>query len=447
MILPLNELTAISPIDGRYRSQVEELSNYFSEYAYIKYRLDIEIKYLIELSDFKIIRKLDSTESKFLDQITKSFDLRECQKVKKIETKTKHDLKAIEYYIKEKLSGSSLSDVAEYVHFGLTSEDINNIAIRLMLRDSRDNTLLFSLDSLNNELKRKSKKYKNIVMLARTHGQPAVPTTLGKEISVFSYRLEKEINKLNKFKFTGKLNGAVGNYNALHFAYPKKDWIKFSDRFINKFQLEPSLVTTQINNPEDLIEFFQIIQRINGIALDLDQDMWRYISDGWFIQENVKGAVGSSTMPQKINPILFENSEGNLTIANSLISAFNQKLPLSRLQRDLSGSTISRSFGAQIAHSLVAWNNCTDGLVKVEPNKELIKAVLFSDWAILSEAIQVYMKLNGMPEAYDYVKKLTRGNKLTQEQWKKMIETFRINGDLKLVLLEITPETYRGLTR
>jgi len=439
-------LTSISPIDGRYQGQVEELSDYYSEFALIKYRLEIEIRYLISLSKLGIIRKIKSNEPKLLEKILKSFDLNEAIKIKKIESKTKHDVKTVEYYLKDKLSHTSLSSVSEFIHFGLTSEDVNNIAQRLMIKDSIEQILTPEIKKLNKEILALSKKYKALPMLARTHGQSAIPTTLGKEFAVFANRLSQEIKILEQTKFSAKLNGAVGNYNALHFAYPKINWTKFSKTFISNFKLQTNLTTTQIAPNEDIIYFFQTIARINGILLDFNQDMWRYISDGWFVQASISGEVGSSTMPQKINPILFENSEGNLIIANSLIHGFVDKLPVSRLQRDLSGSTISRNFGLCLAYCLLAYKNCLEGLGKIRPNKIKINEDLNEDWSILSEAVQIYLKKEGVKDGYEIVKNLTRGEKMNKEDFFIMIDKLPINSKQKNGLKKLTPQNYIGIT-
>lgn len=441
----INPLLAISPIDGRYRKQTEEISEYFSEFAYIKYRVIVETEYFIALSKIGVIRKLSGAEQKIIHKIEVNFTLEEAEKVKKIEEKTKHDVKAIEYYLKEKLSFTSLSDISGFIHFGLTSEDVNNIAVRLMLRNLSSNVLILEIKNLNKEISNLSNVYKELPMLARTHGQPAIPTTLGKEFLVFHERLQIEIDTLKQFNFRAKLNGAVGNYNALYFAYPKINWQKFTKDFLSEFNLQTNITTTQIAPYEDVIYFLQTLQRINGIILDLDQDIWRYISDSYFIQENKKDEVGSSTMPQKINPILFENSEGNLIIANNLISGYTDKLPLSRLQRDLSGSTISRNFGVAIAYSLLAYQNTLEGLKRIKPNKEKIGEDLNSDWSILSEAVQIYLKKEGIKNGYEIVKELTKGEKMNQEDYIKLIDILPINEAQKKELKLITPQKYVGI--
>lgn len=441
----INPLLSISPIDGRYQKETEELSKYFSEFAYIKYRFIIEVKYFISLSEEGVIRKFNKKEYDLLNDISNKFSLSSAEKIKTIEEKTKHDVKAIEYYIKELLAPTSLSDVSEFIHFGLTSEDINNIALRLMLRDLNEKALLPAIAKLNTQIISEYKKYKNLPMIARTHGQKAVPTTLGKEFLVFSERVTTEINYLREFKFKAKINGAIGNYNALNFAYPKVNWPNFSKKFLTNLKINTARTTTQIAPYEDIIHYFQTIQRVNGIILDLDQDLWRYISDGYFIQENVLTETGSSTMPQKVNPILFENSEGNIIVANSLIDGITNKLPVSRLQRDLSGSTISRNLGIIAAYSLLSYKNTLKGLLRLKANEVIIKNELNSDYSILSEAMQIYLKKEGIKNGYEILKELTKGQSITKEDWKDIINKLPINEKQKNELLLLTPEKYIGI--
>ncbi|MBI2621223.1 MAG: adenylosuccinate lyase [Candidatus Levybacteria bacterium] len=442
----INTLNAISPIDGRYRNHVEELSDYSSEFAFIKYRTEIEIRYLIALSKIGIFRKLSNNEQKIFNKLIENLDIDEAEKVKDIEETTRHDVKAIEYYLKEKLSNTTLSDILEFIHFGLTSEDVNNLAIRLMLKDAIQIVILKKLQNLSKEILNQTNKYKKLPMLGRTHGQAALPTTLGKEFLVFYERINIELKILQAFKLKGKLNGAVGNYSALNFAYPKIDWRKFSKDFVTSFGLEVNQTTNQIAPYEDIIYIFQTLQRINGILLDFNQDMWRYISDGWLIQENKKGEIGSSTMPQKINPIMFENSEGNLIIANSLIEGFTSKLPLSRLQRDLSNSTISRNFGLTLAYCLLAYKNCLSGLLRIKVNENKIIDDLNSDWSILSEAVQIYLKKQGVKKGYEILKDLTRGEKMGRDDFLRMVDKLPLNKNQKDELKKLTPQNYIGIT-
>lgn len=437
-----NSLLSISPIDGRYRYLTEDLYNFFSEYAVFKYRIIVEIKYLIALSEIGIIRKFTSNEIKILNSIVSNFDFKEANKIKATEKIVRHDKKALEYYLKEYLEKTSVKNVLEFIHFGLTSYDVENIVHRLELKDSLEKILLPRLISLSKQILVEARKYNNLPMLARTHGQPAIPTTLGKEYLNFYERLKIEIDILKQIKFRAKLNGAVGNYNAHYFVYPKVNWEKFSKDFLKEFGLDQHPSTTQIAPYDDIIFFFQTIQRINNIILGFDQDMWRYISDNWFIQENVKEKVGSSTMPQKINPINFEQSEGNIIVANSLIDGFTNKLGVSRLQRDLSDSTIARNFGVTLAHSLLAYQLSQKGLSKITPNKEKINEELNRDWAILSEAVQIYLKKEGVKNGYEIMKDLTRGEKMSQESFQNMINKLPLNDGQKSELRKLTPEKY-----
>ncbi len=436
----MSKLTSVSPIDGRYKEKILELSPFVSEFALIRTRVEIETKYLIAVSKLGLLRLGPRERSKILNMV-KGFDLDEAEKIKGIEERVRHDVKAIEIYLRNELK----SEASEMIHFGLTSEDINNIAYRLMLRDGFFVAVLPYLQKLRNELKQLAKKHKNIPILARTHGQPAVPTTLGKEIMVFLTRLSSEIEKIERIRFTGKLNGAVGNYNALYFSYPKVNWLKFSRDFIQSFRFRPNLLTTQVNSNEDIIEFFQNIQRINGILIDLNQDLWRYISDGWLVLNSEKDQVGSSTMPQKINPIDFENSEGNLKMANGIIELFTRELPISRLQRDLSGSTILRNIGGVLAHSLLAYKNTLFGLSKITIDKNQILEDLNSDWSILSEALQTILRIEHVKDSYSKVLELTKGKKLDREDWLNLVEALQISGKNKQKLLNLTPSKYTGL--
>lgn len=441
----MSKLLAVTPLGGRYRDKIQELEEFTSEYALIKTRIKVEIKYLIALSKIGVVKKLSNEETRILNLIYEKFNLEEAEKIKEIEDTTKHDVKAVEIFLGGIFEKTTLKDLIESIHFGLTSEDINNLSYRLMLKNAVEEVILPSLIKLNGELNNFSQKYKNLPMLARTHGQPALPTTLGKEIAVFASRLDSELKKLKETKLTGKLNGAVGNYNALFLAYPKIDWIKFSKNFVQSFNLEPNLITTQINSFEDIIEYFQTIQRINGIILDLNQDFWRYISDGWLIHSTEKGQVGSSTMPQKINPIDFENSEGNLELANGLIEVFTRKLPISRLQRDLSNSTIIRNIGTVLGYSLLAYKSTSRGVSKIKANEEKILENLNSDWSILAEALQTILRTEKVKGAYFKVLEETKGKKLNQEDWKNLIRKLPLSENSKQKLLKVTPENYIGL--
>ena len=432
-------------LDGRYKDKTEALSPFLSEYALIKYRLEIEIKYLLALSKNKIIRELSKKEQDLLTSIYTDFSAEEALKVKTIEEETRHDVKAVEKYLRNKFNETSLKDVAEMIHFGLTSEDINNIVYRLMLKDALEKVVLPQLSEVNVQLKIRAQKYKKTVILGRTHGQAAIPTTFGKEMAVFCARLGRELSSLEKPELTGKLNGAIGNFSSFYFADPKIDWLKFSKDFIYSLGLLPNLITTQINPFEDVIALLQTLQRANGILLDFDQDMWRYISDGWLKLAVKEKEVGSSTMPQKVNPIDFENSEGNLTLANGLMQTMIDKLYISRLQRDLTNSTIIRNLGTVLGYSLLGYKSALTGISRTEINTEKINEDLEKDWSILSEGLQTYLRIEGFAEAYDFVKKNVRGKQMDKKDWEELIEALPLNQKDKEKLLKLTPQSYIGV--
>ena len=442
--LPLTELTAISPIDGRYGNRTAELRPFVSEFALIKTRMEVEAKYLIALSDIGVVRKLTGVEKKRLLSFGEDLSLENAEKIKLIEEETRHDVKAMERAFRTMLSGTSLEDVTEMVHFGLTSEDVNNLSYRLMLKRATEGVSISTLDKLTYELVTRGQQYRE-PMLGRTHGQAAVPTIIGKEFINFASRINKETRKLEKQKLTGKLTGAVGNLNALRAAYPDVNWISFSEKFVRSFGLEPNLITTQINPYEDIIEYLQNHQRINGIILNFDQDMWRYISDDWIIQEVKKGEVGSSTMPQKVNPIDFENSEGNVQIANSLIIGLSIKLPVARLQRDLSDSTSIRNLGSVLAYGLIGYKSTLTGLARVRPNLKEINTRLNEDWSILAEGAQTILRRAGVKDPYSLMADLTRGGHISgQEEWIRLVDGLDIGEDEKKELKKLTPQSYIG---
>lgn len=444
--LPLTELTAITTLDGRYRKDVVELAPHVSEFNIIRTRVEIEAKYLVALSDVGIIRPLTAPEREKLNSFGRNISLRDAEKIKKIEDETEHDVKAMEKAFREMLSGTSLEDLIEKIHIGLTSEDINNLTYRLILKRSCEDVMIPNLDSVTAKLVKWADDYKKTPMLARTHGQAAVPTTLGHEFAVFAKRLNKEVRILDERVLEGKLNGAVGNLNALKDSYPKVDWISFAKKFVESFGFKANLTTTQIAPYEDLIKDFQTFIRINNVLMDFDQDVWRYISDHWFAQEVKKGVTGSSTMTQKVNPIRFENSEGNLGKANAMFEFFTEKLPKSRLQRDLSDSTVIREMGAPLGWSLVAYKNTTKGLERIWPNLDLIAQVLNEDWSILSEAAQTRMRTYGIEDPYLIMKDLTRsGEKINKEKWLEIIDNLPITSEQKTDLKELTPQKYIGL--
>ena len=443
--LPLTELTAISILDGRNRTDIQELAPYVSEFNLIRTRFSIEARYLIALSNTSVLRSLTTKEKQILNNLGENLTLKSAQQVKRIEEDTQHDVKATERSFRSMLHGGSLEDATELVHLGLTSEDINNLAYRLILKGTTDEVLIPALDELIDNLLDKADKYKGKAMLARTHGQAAVPTTVGKEFVVFAARLNKEVRDLSTRELTGKLTGAVGNLNALETAYPEIDWLNFSKNFIHSFGFDANLVTTQINPYEDMIAYFQIYQRINNILTDLVQDMWRYISDGWLVQKTKQGEVGSSTMPQKVNPIRFENSEGNLGKANALFGYFAEKLGRSRLQRDLSESTVIRDMGVPLGYSLLAYKNILKGLSRIKPDLDKISADLNSDWAILSEAAQTLMRRLGVDDPYSLMATMTQGKHIGELEWLELVDQLPIPDENKETLKKLKPETYLGL--
>ena len=451
---------AINPLDGRYFEKTRALAPYFSEQALMKYRVLTECEYLIALSETKGIgiRKLSEREKIIIRNLYKNFSLKDAQMISNIELKgyknikaTNHDFKAIEYFIKEKLGKTSLKNVLEFVHFGLTTWDATNIAYALMLSDSLEHVLIPEINKTVRELDSLTKKYKNLPMLARTHGQPASPTTFGKEIKVFVTRIEKRIEELENTKIEAKLNGASGNYNALYVAYPKIDWIKFSRKFIESFnktrtlKLAPNLITTQIECYDSFIAVFDTLRRINTVLLNFNQDMWRYISDDWVGQKPKAGEVGSSTMPHKINPWFLENSEGNLGTANALFEFFARKLPISRLQRDLSDSTVLRSIGTAFGHSLIGYKYLNNQLGRLVVNKEKMLEDLNYHPEIITEAIQTILRREGVAMSYEKLKELSRGKQLKLTDIHKFINMLEVNDKVKKELLKITPQNYTGL--
>ncbi len=441
-------ITALSPLDGRYASKVQELIPYFSEYALIKHRLIVEISWLLMLSSEKEIKELppfSDKDIKTLENIIENFDEKEAEKVKEIEKTTNHDVKAVEYYIRQKLEKTPLKKYSEFIHFACTSEDINNLAIALMIQGAGNGILLPVMKKLIGEISSLMKKWKGIPLLSLTHGQPATPTTVGKEFLVFEKRLERQMKALDRQETLGKINGATGNFNAHCVAYPKVDWMSLSKKFVQNLGLVWNPVTTQIEPHDFQSEICDGIARFNTILIDLDRDMWSYISRGVFTQKTVKGEIGSSTMPHKVNPIDFENSEGNLGIANSLLRHMSEKLPISRMQRDLTDSTVQRNIGIAWGYSILAYKSTIKGLGKLELNKKFIQHELDENWALLAEPIQTVMRKNGVPNAYEKLKELTRGKEITKETVRKFISGLKIPKEDKDRLLKLTPETYIGL--
>src|SRR3989344_4327495 len=451
---------SINPLDGRYFEKTRALAPYFSEQAFMKYRITMEGEYLIALSETKGIgvRKFSSREKALIRKLYGNFSPKDAQIISDIELSgygkikaTNHDFKAIEYFIKEKLKKTSLKDVSEFVHFGLTTWDATNIAYALMLSDSLEHVLLPEIYKIVSELNNLAKKYKNLPMLARTQGQPASPTTFGKEVKILATRIEKSIEILKGIKIEAKLNGGTGNYNAFHVAYPKIDWIKFSKKFVENFnknrsyKLKVNLITTQIECYDSYVAVFDTLRRINTILLNFNQDMWRYISDGWVGQKPVEGEIGSSAMPHKINPWFLENSEGNLATANALFEFFARKLPISRLQRDLSDSTVLRNIGTAFGHSLIGFKYLTNQLSRLQVNEEKTIEDLRKHPEIIAEAIQTILRRENEKMPYEKLKELTRGKEVTLADIHKFINTLAISDKIKKELLKITPQNYTGL--
>jgi adenylosuccinate lyase len=440
----VNPLTSISPLDGRYSKTVEELTEYFSEPALMYYRIKVEIEYLIALGDEKGIKELPAfskTEQIKLRNIYKNFNSSAAQKVKDIEEITNHDVKAVEYYLQGRLKKS----LHPWIHFALTSEDVNNLSYSLMWQDGLNQVYLPALKTVNKELKKLARKYKNVSMLALTHGQPATPTSLGKEFAVFAGRLQRQLQHIKSHRLLGKLSGATGTWAAHATSYPNINWISFSKRFVKSLGLEPNLITTQIESNDSLAESYHNLIRVNTILLDFCRDIWLYISRGVFGQKTKIGEVGSSTMPHKVNPIQFENAEGNLGIASAYLSHLAQTLPVSRMQRDLSGSTIIRNQGVPVAHSLLACKNIVKGLDRLTVNRKKIQEELDNHWEVLAEAIQTTLRKSGDRLPYERLKNLTRGQKITQEDIQAFVQSLDLPKKEKQTLLDLTPENYTGL--
>ncbi|GAB2542057.1 adenylosuccinate lyase [Rufibacter soli] len=446
----LSALTAISPIDGRYRSQVEELAPYFSEFALIKYRLLVEVEYFISLCELPLpqLKEFDKALFPAMRKVYENFSLEDAQKIKETEKVTNHDVKAVEYFLKDQLEALGVGEMKEFIHFGLTSQDINNTAIPLSLQEAIKTFYLPGLHSLLDSLSVLADSWKNIPMLAHTHGQPASPTKLGKEIQVFVERLEQQLFLLNQIPFTGKFGGATGNFNAHYVAYPSIDWVTFGNDFLrDKLQLKRSQVTTQIEHYDHLAALFDNIKRINTILIDFSRDIWQYISMGYFKQKIKAGEIGSSAMPHKVNPIDFENAEGNLSMANAIFAFLSEKLPISRLQRDLTDSTVLRNIGVPVSHTLIALKSLQKGINKLQLNEEAIKHDLEENWAVVAEAIQTVLRREGYPAPYEALKGLTRTNeKITEQSIQNFIETLEVVDSVKNELKKITPFTFTGIT-
>ena len=448
--MTLDALTAVSPIDGRYRSKTECLADYFSEYALIRYRVRVEIEYFITLCELPL-PQLESFNSALFEQLRDiycNFDETSAARVKEIEKTTNHDVKAVEYFIKEEFDKiGGLDDYKEFIHFGLTSQDINNTSVPLSIKEALEEVYYPQVEELIAQLQEYADEWKDIPMLAKTHGQPASPTRLGKEIEVYVYRLSEQLASLRNCKMTAKFGGATGNFNAHHVAYPQHDWRAFGNRFVSeKLGLEREQWTTQISNYDHLGSIFDAIRRINTIMIDLDRDFWMYISMEYFKQKIKAGEVGSSAMPHKVNPIDFENSEGNLGVANAILQFLAQKLPVSRLQRDLTDSTVLRNVGVPIGHSIIAIQSTLKGLRKLILNEEKLKADLEDTWAVVAEAIQTILRREAYPHPYEALKALTRTNKkMTEETIHAFIQTLNVSDSVKAELMAINPHNYTGI--
>lgn len=443
-------MTAISPIDGRYRGKTEALADYFSEYALIRYRVRVEIEYFITLCELPLPQLADFDHALFdaLRSVYRDFSINDAARVKDIEKVTNHDVKAVEYFIKEKLDEiGGLDAYKEFIHFGLTSQDINNTSIPLSIKEALENAYYPLVEELIDQLRNYAEEWKDVPMLAKTHGQPASPTRLGKEIKVFVYRLEQQLNSLKAVPITAKFGGATGNYNAHHVAYPQYDWREFGNRFVcEKLGLQREQYTTQISNYDNLGALFDAMRRINTIVIDLDRDFWMYISMEYFKQKIKAGEVGSSAMPHKVNPIDFENSEGNLGIANAILQFLAQKLPVSRLQRDLTDSTVLRNFGVPMGHSLIAFKSTLKGLRKLILNETKLNEDLDNTWAVVAEAIQTILRREAYPHPYEALKALTRTNaKMTEQTIHEFIKGLNVSDSVKAELMAITPHNYTGV--
>jgi adenylosuccinate lyase len=448
--MKLDILTAISPVDGRYRGKTESLADFFSEYALIRYRVRVEIEYFITLCELPLpqLAGFDASLFERLRDIYRNFDETAAERVKEIEKTTNHDVKAVEYYIKEEFDKiGNLDEYKEFIHFGLTSQDINNTSVPLSVKEALEQVYYPQVEELIEQLRTYAEEWKDVPMLAKTHGQPASPTRLGKEVMVYVYRLTEQLQVLKGCRFTAKFGGATGNFNAHHVAYPQHDWRAFGNRFVSeKLGLEREQYTTQISNYDHLGGVFDAIRRINTIIIDLDRDFWMYISMEYFKQKIKAGEVGSSAMPHKVNPIDFENSEGNLGVANAVFQFLAQKLPISRLQRDLTDSTVLRNVGVPFGHSVIAIQSTLKGLRKLILNEEAIAHDLDDTWAVVAEAIQTILRREAYPHPYEALKALTRTNKkMTAETIHEFIKTLNVSDEVKAELAAITPHNYTGM--
>lgn len=448
--MTLDTLTAVSPIDGRYRNKTERLADYFSEYALIRYRIRVEIEYFITLCELPLPQLASFNHDLFeqLRDIYRKFDESGAARVKEIENTTNHDVKAVEYFIKEEFDKiGGLDEYKEFIHFGLTSQDINNTSVPLSIKEALEEVYYPQVEELIQQLKEYAEEWKDVPMLAKTHGQPASPTRLGKEIEVYVYRLSEQLESLRSCKFTAKFGGATGNFNAHHVAYPTYNWRAFGNQFVSeKLGLEREQWTTQISNYDHMGSIFDAIRRINTIIIDLDRDFWMYISMEYFKQKIKAGEVGSSAMPHKVNPIDYENSEGNLGVANAILQFLAQKLPVSRLQRDLTDSTVLRNVGVPLGHSVIAIQSTLKGLRKLILHEEKLREDLDDTWAVVAEAIQTILRREAYPHPYEALKALTRtNNKMTEETIHEFIQTLNVSDSVKAELMAITPHNYTGI--
>ncbi|AFK03290.1 adenylosuccinate lyase [Emticicia oligotrophica DSM 17448] len=445
----LNSLSAISPVDGRYRRQIENLAKYFSEFGLIHYRVRVEIEYFIALCELPIpqLEGFDKALYNNLRAIYQNFSEEDALKIKEIEKTTNHDVKAVEYFIKEAFEKLGIAQHSEFIHFGLTSQDVNNTSIPLSLKEAMQAEVLPTFQQVLGKLHELAEQWKDIALLAHTHGQPASPTRLGKEILVFCERIEKQIALLDAIPYAAKFGGATGNFNAHHVAYPQTDWVSFGNNFVNEWLgLSRSQNTTQIEHYDMLAAMFDALKRLNTILIDFSRDVWSYVSMGYFKQKIKAGEIGSSAMPHKVNPIDFENAEGNLGVANALFEHFSAKLPISRLQRDLTDSTVLRNLGVPIGHTMIALKSLLKGMDKLELNQEAIDHHLEENWAVVAEGIQTVLRREGFPKPYEALKELTRKNeKITEKRIKDFIDTLDVSEKVKYELRRITPFNYTGI--
>lgn len=444
----MESLNAITPIDGRYRRQVEELSSYFSEAALIRYRVKVEVEYFIALCQLPLPHLKDTDPYSFeaMRNIYRNFSTEDAKEVKEIEKTTNHDVKAVEYFLKRHFEALGLDKHKEFIHFGLTSQDINNTSVPLSLKDCHTNSLLPKLQEVLAIIDDKAEQWKKIPMLAHTHGQPASPTLLGKEMKVFAYRLQEQLKYFENIPFAAKFGGATGNFNAHNIAFPQYNWVEFANKFCSSLGLKRSLFTTQIENYDNLAAYFDNLRRLNIILIDFCRDMWQYISMEYFKQKIKEGEVGSSAMPHKVNPIDFENAEGNLGMANAVLTHLSMKMPISRLQRDLTDSTVSRNIGVPIAHTLIALNSIIKGMNKIILNNAALEQDLENNWAVVAEALQTILRSLDYPNPYETLKALTRTNsKITKETISQFIDTLNVDEKTKQRMKAITPSNYVGV--